>query len=153
MLSFLSSGVRYGDESFWLSRLIPIGAFAALILIPALVIRSRRKFRRGSTARWYDGVSGIRPPGVSLPGDVRLVFHTYSGFLVYFDQVRHDVVLPAQEARVVLGRMLRHNLTVGLLSWGGVFALVFSWMEYRRESKKIANALRRGFPIEPGGSR
>jgi hypothetical protein len=95
------------------------------------------------------GIEGIRPTGVAEPGDVNLIFHTYSGFLVFFTQMRHDVVLPADQARILLKRLLRHNLTWGLFAAGGVFVPILSYFEYRSQSKRITSVLRQGFPVVP----
>ena len=93
------------------------------------------------------GIRGIRPAGPPAPGEVRLTFHTYSGFLIFADQRKHDRVLPAEQARILLNRMLKHNLTWGLLAYVALFHPIVSLIEYRKQSANIAAALQRGFPI------
>jgi hypothetical protein len=80
---------------------------------------------------------------------VRLIFHTYSGLLIFVVQRTHDVVLPADQAKILLDRLFRHNLTWGLLAYGVLVIPILSYFEFRRESARIAAALQRGFPVAP----
>jgi len=70
--------------------------------------------RRAQTAleRAYAGLQVHWPAG---RGDVTLHFHTYYGFFVWFTQLEHRVALPADQARELLKRLNRLNLTRGLL--------------------------------------
>jgi len=55
------------------------------------------------------------------PGDVCFVYHTYRGFLVWFVQDEHRVCTTPDDARTLLTRLLRYNLTWGMLSYGLLF--------------------------------
>jgi hypothetical protein len=141
----------YGDEpSLWTGRLIGIGAIVLIVGVPILVIRSLRKSKQASpdVKDIYDGITGIPPPGEPQAGEVRLVFHTYSGFLVYTIQRKHDLVLPTDQAQILLDRMYKYNLTRGLFAYLPFFIAVLTFLEYRKRSKKIATASKHGFPMD-----
>jgi hypothetical protein len=133
----------YGDEpSPWPGRAIAAIAIILLISVPVLVVWARRRRTRRESAMFYEGIKGIRPSAECGPGEVRLVFHTYSGFLVFADQRKHDIVLPASEARILLRRLFKHNVTWGLLAYAGLLVPLVSCPEYLKQSKKIKKALR-----------
>jgi hypothetical protein len=113
-----------------------------------LVIRAGRRSGEHDFIRFCRGMRDVRAGGALRPGDVHLVFHTYRGILIYWRQTRYDMVLPAADAKIVLGRMYRHNLTHGLLCAGGVFVPILTTLEYYKQRKKFAEAARRGFPVE-----
>lgn len=54
-------------------------------------------------------------------GDVCFECHTYRGFLVWFVQEEHQVCARPEDARLLLSRLLRFNLTWGMLSYGLLF--------------------------------
>jgi hypothetical protein len=136
-----------GDAAIWIGRLIAIGAIALLIGVPVLVIWNIRKTKREGGARFYEGIEGVRAGGEPGPGEVRLVYHTYSGFLIYVVQQTHDVVLPADRAMIVLERMLKHNLTRGLFAYGVLVIPILSYFEYRKQRRNIAAVAQRGFEV------
>src|SRR6059058_2586198 len=74
------------DLAMWIGRLIAIGVIVILIAVPVLVIRSIRKTKREGGTRFYEGIEGVRAGGEPGPGEVRLTYHTYSGFLIYVVQ-------------------------------------------------------------------
>jgi len=118
-----------------LLRLFGLAALLSLIVIPILVIRARRRTAR-NVVRLYEGFD-IRTDGVPRPGDVRLVFHTYSGFLAYVDQQTHNLVLPAEQARQLVTRMHWYNLKHGFFAYGALFIPLFSFFEWRSQLRKI----------------
>lgn len=99
----------------------------------------------------YEGIEGIRQSSQpqAQPGDVNLVFHTYTGFLAWFTQTRHNLLLPPDQAKILLKRMLKHNLTWGLFVYGGIFVPILTLIEYYQQKKKIARAVQQGFPVIP----
>src|SRR5579862_5720232 len=113
-LALLLAGMRYDDaESLWWTKPLAIAVVVILIAVRVLSFGLLRKGKAPSAdGRLFLGISGIRPSGPPEPGEVRLTFHTYSVFLVVTVQRKHDLVLPAEQA------------------------------------KKIAAALRRGFPLD-----
>jgi hypothetical protein len=88
-----------------------------------------RKFRRA-----YAGLQTSLQPGHGL---VSIRFHTYDGFLVFFTQTPHEVYATPEDARILLGRLLRYNLTYGLLAAGCVFIPPISLGEYLTQRLQI----------------
>jgi hypothetical protein len=115
-------------------KLIGYGAIALLVQVPALAVWAMRRRR---LAEQRESVAAATP---LAPGHVRLIFHTYSGFLFSCVQQTHDVVLPADDAAAMLKRLVRHNLTRGIWFIGGPLVPVFTWVEYRAQRRKIAAA-------------
>ncbi len=94
----------------------------------------------------------MRADATVMPGHVRIVFHTYSGFLVFVTQRRQEWVLPPAAARAKLNDALRHNVTWGMFAYGLLFIPLLSWFEYRAQMKKVNVAEQRGFQVTPVAS-
>lgn len=78
-------------------------------------------------------------------GDVYFVYHTYRGFLLWTTQDEHHVFAPPVVAEKLLGRLLRFNLTWGLLSVGMLFIpllAVGNYFSQRSSIRKQTAALR-----------
>lgn len=58
---------------------------------------------------------------VAKAGDVSLTYHTYRGLLLWCVQSEHRVNCSASDAEKLLGRLLKFNLTWGMLSYGLAF--------------------------------
>ena len=95
------------------------------------------------------GIAGVRAGQNVSPGLVRIRFTIYNGFLVYVTQRRYDVALPPEQAKLVLGRAIKHNCTAGFFAYGALFIPIFSYLEYRSQMKLVNEALRPGFPVMP----
>lgn len=80
---------------------------------------------------------------------VRVRFHTYFGFLVYFVQQEHNFELPVDQAEFMLRQLHRFNLTWGLPAAGCVFIPILSWSSFHGQMKVIKAAMRGGFEVEP----
>jgi hypothetical protein len=91
-----------------------IGAIVVLLFL-ALVC-GPMAFGQKALHRRFEG---LRLHSQPEPGDVYVVYHTYRGVLVYFVQTEHRVLAPPDDARELLRRLLRYNLTWGLLCWFG----------------------------------
>lgn len=87
--------------------------FGALLLFRGFENSARRALER----KYRDLV--IHP--VPQYGDVLLEFHTYHGLIAWFTQTGHRVYLSPDDARKLLGRLLRFNLTWGLVTPGSLF--------------------------------
>jgi hypothetical protein len=124
-----NAGAQYASDIG--SRLIGYGAIAVLILVPVLAFWAMRRMRLSEErAR-------------SLPvesGKVRLIFHTYTGHVLGCAERAYDLVLPIDDAEILLNRLVRHNLTRGLLFYGGPLVPVFTYFEYRAQKRKIIAA-------------
>lgn len=100
-----------------LGQVVPvIGGIALLVTIIAVgfaCFRGYERLARRSLERKY---SDLQPRAQPNEGDVVLSYHTYHGLLVWFTQTPHQVILPPNDARQLLGRLLRFNLTWGLVT-------------------------------------
>lgn len=86
---------------------------------------------------------GIEQHSIAQDSDVSFVYHTYRGFLLWFVQTEHRVIAPASDAEKLLGRLLRFNLTWGLLSYGVIFIpflAIGNYFAQRRSISKQSNA-------------
>lgn len=103
--------------------------------------------------RWYESAAqkalvrvyeGLRVHQVPQDGDVFLCFHTYHGFVAWFTQTTHHVSLPADDARLLLRRLVRFNLSWGLLTWGALFIPLLSWVNFRQQNRSVRDQESRG---------
>ena len=65
------------------------------------------------------------------------MYHTYRGFLVWFVQEEHRVCAPPEDAKILLARLLRFNLTWGMLSYGLLFVPLFAIGNYVVQKRSI----------------
>jgi hypothetical protein len=80
---------------------------------------------------------GIRLHDTPELGDVCVRYHTYRGFLLWVTQQEHLFFAPAADAERLLGRLLRYNLTWGLLSYGMFFTIPLSCANYLAQKRSI----------------
>lgn len=76
------------------------------------------KFALKPLMRCFEGLDIAESPRT---GDVTFTYHTYRGLLVWYTQDEFVVSAPLGDAKTLLGRLLRYNLTWGMLSNGLVF--------------------------------
>jgi hypothetical protein len=88
-----------------------------------------KKFRRA--------YSGLQTSTAPVHGTVSIRFHTYDGFLAYFVQTPHEVYASPADARKLLGRLLRYNLTYGMFAAGCIFVPPLSLIEYLSQLRDI----------------
>lgn len=143
----------YGFEfSLMLGQEPPGGAiFIGIVLLVGLAagalffFRSYERLAERSLARKF---ADLKQPFVVQPGDVIFTYHTYHGFLAWFTQTPHQVSLPPEEARELLGRLLRFNLTWGLVTPGMIFIVPLSLLNYAAQRKSITSQEREGGVVE-----
>jgi hypothetical protein len=122
---------------------IPFFVVACIVLaIRQLRMPFERKFRRV-----YDGldVSATQRPGMIL-----FRFHTYDGIVAWITRTPHVVFAPPDDARTLLSRLVRYNLTWGMLSFGGLFVPIFIYFGRRAQLQSIAvqeRIIREGEPM------
>lgn len=106
-------------------------AFGALLLFRIFEHLARRALERG----YADLI--IHP--VPQPGNVVLSYHTYHGFIAWFTQTHHYVFLAPADARKLLGRLLRFNLTWGLVTPGALFIPPLAILNFFAQRRSIAD--------------
>lgn len=83
----------------------------------------------------FSGLNHSKSPRV---GDVKLVYHTYHGFLQCgTHQTEHRVWLPSEDARELLWRLLWFNLTHGIFGIEAVFVPFLAVFNYFSQLKSI----------------
>jgi hypothetical protein len=115
--------------------LLAVGILLVLVVVPVyLLFGGLRTFALKPLRRCFDGV---RLHEVPEPGDVLLVYHTYRGLLLWVTQDEHRVLAPRADAERLLGRLLRFNLTWGMLSYGLLFIPFLAVGSYYGQRRSI----------------
>lgn len=119
---------------------IVAGAFALVVFgsLGFLILKGIRWFGAASLrsqARLFQGVKVYDGPA---PGTVGVVFHTYSGLLVFVQQVEYKFWSAPQDARTVLSRMNKYNLTRGFFAYGALVIPLLSLGNYWAQKRRIA---------------
>ncbi|MEW4451677.1 hypothetical protein AB1L30_03230 [Bremerella sp. JC817] len=89
----------------------------------------------GTLRKCFQGIDLHESP---QPGDVTFTYHTYRGILVWSIQEEHTIWAEPVEARKLLGRLLRFNLTMGMLGTGMVFIPLLAIGNYLAQRRSIA---------------
>lgn len=119
----------------------PIAIVATIIVFVVLGVlvlyffRGYEALARRSLQRKY---RGLTIHDVPKAGDVVITYHTYHGLIAWVTQIPHQVALPPDDARRLLGRLLRFNLTWGLPSYGALFIPPIAILNYVAQRKLIA---------------
>src|SRR5437868_63396 len=112
-----------------------VGVPLVLIGIPIYLLSGGLKtFGLGALQRCFRDVRLHDRP---QPGDVCFRYHTYRGFLLWFVQTEHVVVAPLVDSERLLNRLLRYNLTWGLLSYGMLFILPLACGNYLVQKRSM----------------
>jgi len=76
---------------------------------------------------------------------VRLVFHTYHGFLLWVVQTKHRFYLPADVARELLWELHCFNLRWGFFAYLGFLVPLLSYANYRIQKRSITRQERKAY--------
>ncbi len=112
-----------------------IAVFVALGVFALVFFRTYRWLARRSLQGKY---AGLQVHEVPEAGDVTLTYHTYYGFIAWFTQTPHHVSMPPDDARILLGRLLRFNLTWGLFTYGALFIAPLAVWNYFTQRRLIS---------------
>jgi hypothetical protein len=128
----------------WQDRLL-IGFVLLLVAMAAvfvvfLLFGGLYTFALRPLRRCFEGIELHETPA---EGDVSFVYHTYRGLLFWFTQTEHRVVAPSADAKRLLKRLLRFNLTWGLLTWAVVFVPFFAYGNYVVQKRNIEQQVAR----------
>lgn len=115
--------------------IIGIAVFVGLVVLGLFFFRRHEHLALRSLERRYADLEIHSDPRV---GDVILTYQTYHGFLVWFTQTSHHVALRPDDARKLLGRLLRFNLKWGLVTYGAVFVPPLAILNYLAQRRSIA---------------
>lgn len=115
--------------------LLGIGILFILVAFPLyLLFGGLRTFALRPLRHCYEG---IEIHDIPRPGDATFVYHTYRGFLLWFTQDEHRIAAPPPDAERLLGRLLRFNLTWGMLSYGMLFIPLIAVGNYFTQRRAI----------------
>src|SRR5262245_938066 len=123
----------------WSERLLIIFVLIAtplvLIAVPVYLLSGGlRSFAARPLRRCFEGIDIHEQP---QPGDVQIVYHTYRGLLLWGIQTEHRVTAPPNDAEKLLKRLLRFNLTWGMLSHGCLFIPFLATSNYLAQRRSI----------------
>jgi hypothetical protein len=124
-----------------LSLAVMLTMFGALVV---LIVKGHRRFRSTAERAQQKAFEGVEISETPRQGMVAVVFHTYYGLLVFTHQTEYRFWALPEDARLVLSRLNRFNLTWGFFACGAIFIPLLSLGNYwaqRARIRKQATAL------------
>ena len=129
--------------SEFLDRLLIYGVLGLVFVgLPVAVIggvlfyRHQQRWTQRAFARIYNGLNTHVQPHA---GDVVVQYDTYHGFLVFNVHTAHHAVLPVEDARTLLRRLLWFNLTWGLFAWGSLLIVPLAIFNYIGQQRSVTH--------------
>jgi hypothetical protein len=118
---------------------IVAGAIALVVFgfLGFLILKGIRWFGAASVrsqSRVFEDLTVFQSPA---PGLVGVVFHTYSGLLVFVQQVEYRFWATPDDARTILARMNKYNLTRGFFAYGALVIPLLSIGNYWAQKRRI----------------
>ena|SRR5579859_6419313 len=114
--------------------------FLLIIIVPIWALCGGiRNFGGRALRRCFDGVSLHQRPE---PGDVSVVYHTYRGLLVWVLQDEHRIHATPADAQLLLRRLLRYNLTWGIISRAMIYIPFLAIGNYLAQRRAIQRQIR-----------
>jgi hypothetical protein len=134
------------DGEEWAALIVTLVGFALVLVLPFYLLGGGLKgFGSAALDGCYRGLHVHENP---VQGDVHLIYHTYRGFFLWYVQREHHIFAPPADAKVLLGRLLRYNLTWGMLSKAMLFVpflAVGNYVAQKRSLRRQAVVLDEGF--------
>lgn len=122
----------------WVPLLVGGIMLIVLVILCLLIVKAHRWFTAAADRaqqRAFEGVQVHHSPG---PGLVEVIFHVYSGVLVFTRQVEYRFWATPDNARLVLWRLHRFNLAWGLFAYGALFIPLLSIGNYLAQRRRIS---------------
>lgn len=121
-----------------------VGVLAGLVVIAWLTRRSYKACMRRTDAALASLLAEASTPAFDGEPHVRIVFHLYDGFLVFFRQRRLEVSVAASAAEPLIDELVRLNLR-NLRRYPGAFyvpplTLLEAWRQRRSIRRQAAAA-------------
>lgn len=130
--------------TFW--ERLPYSIFMTVVLLMIFVVPfylvfggGMARFGLSALRRRFDGIQVHEQPTF---GDVSFVYHTYRGLLIWSTQDEHVVHAPPEDAEKLLKRLLRFNLTWGMISSALLFVPFLAISNYRTQLNSIRTQAR-----------
>ncbi len=124
-------------DQIWLVLLIII-AFGVCVGLGVLIVKWHRRFVAAADRAQRRAFEGMTVSPLPAPGLVEVVFHVYCGILAFTHQIEHRFWATPDEARLILARLNRFNLTWGFFAYGAVFIPVLSIGNYLAQRSRIS---------------
>ena len=123
-----------------------IFVFAVVLAVPVVLVAvpiyllagGLQGFARKPLERRF---AGLKINAIPQVGDVTVVYHTYRGALLWAMQDEHVIHANPEDARESLRRLLRFNLTWGMLSYGMILIPFLAIGNYRTQMDSIDRQL------------
>jgi hypothetical protein len=119
----------------WIIVLVVVVSLGALVLF---IFRSYEAHARRALQQVYTEFQLSTAP---RSGDVAVVFHTYHGLVAWFTQTEHRVFVSGVDAKRLLNRFARFNLTWGLFTWGAIFVPVLTLFNYFAQRRSVSRQI------------
>jgi|GEM_PF-5781839 len=103
-----------------------LGAIFALFVIVGMgcgALYFYRGFERLAKWRLKRKLRGLGFREDTQEVSVFVSYNTYHGFVAWYTETMHEVWLPYSDARKLLGRLFRFNLSWGFFTWGILFLI------------------------------
>jgi hypothetical protein len=119
----------------WIAIVIIVIAAGGIGAVLLRLVRGYEQSALRALKRAYDGFEVRQQPA---RGDVVIEYHTYHGVIAWVTQSPHQVALPPEQARELLARLLRFNLTWGMTSKGFLFIPFLAIGTYLAQRRSIS---------------
>jgi hypothetical protein len=90
------------------------------------ILKGSRWLKRAAEVSQFRAFEGLMIHAEPVPGLVAVVFHTYYGFIDFVTQTEPRFWAPPDEARRVLWRLHRFNLSWGMFAYGALLIPLMS---------------------------
>jgi hypothetical protein len=127
------------------------GGIVLLVMLGAFALWLFRGYEGMARAALKRAFEDLDIHAAVAPRDVVLKYHTYHGFLAWGTETAHTVILPPEDARKLLGRLLRFNLSWGLAAHGGILVPPLAVGNYIAQRRSITRQ-ERAAALAPAGS-
>lgn len=116
--------------------IMSIAVIGVLIVLPCYLVACGGIMNYGlrPLQHCFDGITLRTSP---QKGDVSLTYHTYRGVLAWATQEEFAGYTTPQEARTLLKRLLKFNLTWGMLSYGLIFIPLLAIGNYLAQMRSV----------------
>ena len=113
------------------------GSAAFYGVVGWVILKAYRWLRRAVESSHHRAFEGLEIHGGPGPGLVAVVFHTYWGFIAFTHQQKHCFWAPPEDAREVLLRLHRFNMTWGFFAHGAILIPIVSFCNYLSQKRSI----------------
>jgi hypothetical protein len=126
------------NEQWWVMVLLIIITIVFWGTVGWMILLGIRWLRGSVGAARQTELNELRLSAAPGPGLVKVVFHTYHGFLVFVEQTEHRFWATPDDARLALWRLYQSNLTWGMFAYGMLLIPLLSYGNYVVQKRAIS---------------